>query len=71
MSGGEEKLNKKDAQVLWLADRLALSLLLHRDLMRGIVMLPSREEDRESLRAEPEYERMLNTVRESLRRTKQ
>ncbi len=49
-----------------LADQLALSLMLQWEVMRGTVLLPSREEMREELREEPEYERMRKLIRNVL-----
>lgn len=54
--------------VKFLADRLALALLLHRELFRGIIVLPSRAEDRDELRQEREYQGCVNIVRNVLER---
>ncbi len=67
----EKNDNPHKGDVAFLADRLALALLLHRDLMRGILLLPSREDDRADLREEPEYGRVKTTVREVLKRDRE
>ena len=61
----EQRLER---QVIVLADRLALSLMLQWESIRGTVLLPSREGLREELREEPEYERLRLTIREVLKR---
>ncbi len=64
LSSREKALER---QVLVLADRLALSLMLQWESIRGTVLLPSREELREELREEPEYERLRLTIRDVLK----
>ena len=55
----------KDEQIELLTDRLALALLLlQRRLHFGLVVLPSREHDRESLRGDADYAAMLNVAKE-------
>jgi hypothetical protein len=55
----------KDEQIELLTDRLALALLLlQRRLHLGLVVLPSRERDRESLRGDTDYPAMLNVAKE-------
>ena len=56
-----------ERQVLVLLDRLALSLMLQWESIRGTVLLPSRENLREELREEPEYERLRSTIRDVLK----
>ncbi len=56
-----------ERQVRVLADRLALSLMMQWDSIRGTVLLPSREVLREELREEPEYERLRSTIRDVLK----
>ncbi len=51
----------------WAADRLALSLMMQWESIRGTVLLPSREPLREELREEPEYERLRSTIRDVLK----
>jgi hypothetical protein len=55
----------KDEQIEQLTDRLALALLLlQRRLHFGLVVLPSRERDRESLRNDVDYPAMVNVAKE-------
>ena len=56
-----------ERQVRVLADRLALSLMLQWESIRGTVLLPSREILREELREEPEYKRLRSTIRDVLK----
>ena len=68
MSSKDKSVEKKDRQIAFLADRLALALMMLRhDLHFGIVVLPSRERDRDSLRGDLDFEKITNTVREMLR----
>lgn len=57
--------DNKDAQIELLTDRLALALLLlQRRLHFGLVVLPSRERDRESLRGDMDYPGMVNVAKQ-------
>ena len=59
---------KPQDDIAFLADRLALALAYHQTFIKGVLLLPSREADRQEMREEPEYQLMLASVREILKR---
>lgn len=64
----EKRKRQHRDDVAFLADRLAISLmLLRREIDLGIALLPSLEGLRDSLRDDPDYDKFKNTVREILR----
>jgi hypothetical protein len=55
-----------ERQVKVLADRLALALMPHSELMQAVVMLDSRDADRDMLRDDPGYDLWKRAVRRML-----
>lgn len=53
-------------QVKWLAERLALAVMLHSELPQGIVLLDGRDDDRQTLKDDAGFDLWKRKVREAL-----